>query len=134
MQSRSLSDLQYPYFEARKAAALVVKTSKERSWEEFFCRLDFNYSWANKVFWQTVRRLRGKSFSTTTSIKDSTGNALRDEKEILSRWRKSFEDLLNPVKATPTETYNTIDFKKEVFIITEVTAAIRRLKPREAAG
>ena len=30
------------------------------------------------------RRLQGKSLSTTTSVKDSTGNILRDEKETLS--------------------------------------------------
>ena len=78
--------------------------SKQRSWEEFDRRLNSNYSLANKAFWQTIRRLRGKSLSTTTSIKDSTGNILRDEKEILSRLREHFEDFLNPVRATTTDT------------------------------
>ena len=32
-QNRSSSDLQSRYFETRKAAALAVKMSKERSWE-----------------------------------------------------------------------------------------------------
>ena len=109
--------------------------SKERFWEEFGRRLDSNYSSANKVFWQTIRRLRGKSLSTTTSIEDSTGNILRDEKEILSRWREYFEDLLNPVRATPTDTCDTIDLgKEEVFTSTEVAAAIQGLKFGKAAG
>ena len=76
-----------------------------------------------------------KSLSTTTSIKDSTENILRDEKKIISRWREYFEDLLNPVRATPTDTCDTIDFRKEeVFTLTEVAAAIRGLKSRKAAG
>ena len=34
------------------------------------------------------------------SFKDSDGNILTDENELLSRWREYFEDLLNPVKAS----------------------------------
>ena len=63
-------------------------------------RLDFNYFLANKVFWQTIRHLRGKRSSITYSIKDSDGNILTDENEILSRRKKYFEDLLNLVKAS----------------------------------
>ena len=108
--------------------------SKKRSLEEFGRRLDSNYSLANKVFWQTIRRLRGKSWSNTTSIKDSTGNIHRDEK-ILSRWGEYFGDLLNPVRATPTDTCDTIDFgNEEVFTLTKVAAAIRGLKSEKAAG
>jgi len=44
----------------QKAAALVVKKSKEKSWEEFGRQLDSNYSSANKVFWQTIHHLHGK--------------------------------------------------------------------------
>ena len=61
---------------------LTVKMSKERSWEEFGRRLDSNYSSANKVFWQTIRRLHGKFLNTTTFIKNSTGNILRVATEI----------------------------------------------------
>ena len=88
----------------------------------------------DKVFWQTIRRLRWKSLNTTSSSKDSTGNILRDEKKIFSRGREYFEDLLNRIKATPTDTCDTIDFGKEVFTLTEVEAAIRGLKSEKAAG
>ena len=135
LQNRSSFDLQFRYSEARKSAAQAVKMFNERSWEELGRRLDSNYSSANKVFWQTIRRLRGKSLSTTTSIKDSIGNILHDEKEILSRWREYFEDLLNPIRATPTDTCDTIDLgKEEVFTLTEVAAVIRGLKSGKAAG
>ena len=72
-KDRSSSDLQSRYTEARKAATSAVKKSKEKSWEEFGRRLDSNYFSANKVFWQTIRRLRGKRSSIMYSIKDSNG-------------------------------------------------------------
>ena len=91
LQNRSSSDLHFRYSEARKAVVQAVKISKDCSWEELGRRLDSNYSSANKVFWQIIRRLHGKSLSTTISIKDSTGSILRNEKkilEILLRWRE----------------------------------------------
>ena len=88
--------------------------SKERSWEEFGSRLDSNYLSANKVFWQTIRRLHWKS---------------------LSLWREYFENLLNPIRAASTDTCNAIYFgKEEIFTLTEVAAAIRGLKFGKAAG
>ena len=49
--------------------------------------------------------------------------------------RKYFEDLLNPVRATLTDTCNSIDFeKKEVFTLAEVSAAIGELKSGKATG
>ena len=79
--------------------------------------------------------MRGKSLNTATSIKSSSGNILRDEKEIFSRYREYFENLSNPVRATPTYTCDAIDFgKEEVFTLTEVVAAIRGLKSRKATG
>ena len=112
LQDRSSSDLQSRYTEARKAATSAVKKSKEKSWEEFGRRLDY----ANKVFWQTIRRLRGKRSSVTYSINDSEGNILTDENEILSRRREYFKDLLNPVKASACDTHKVTHLgKKEVF-------------------
>ena len=79
--------------------------------------------------------MRGKSLNTTTSIKDFSGNIFRDEKKIVLRWIEYFDDLLNPVKAIPTDTCNTIDFRKEeVFTLTEMAVAIRGLKTGKAAG
>ena len=39
------------------------------------------------------------------SIKNSDGNILKNENEILSRWREYFEDLLNPVKPSTRDTH-----------------------------
>ena len=74
-------------------ATSAVMKSKEKSWKEFGRRLDSNYFSANKVFWQTIRRLRGKRSSITHSIKDSDGNILTDENEILSRWTRDTHEV-----------------------------------------
>ena len=48
--------------------------------------------------------------------------------------REKSQLLLNPVRATPTDTCDAIDFgKEEVFILTEMTVAIGKLKPRKTA-
>ena len=129
------SDLQSRYSEAQKAATLAVKKSKEKSWEEFGRQLDSNYFLANKVFWQTIHRLRGKRSSATYSNKVSAGNIITDENEILSRWIEYFKDLLNPVKASTRDTYKvTHQGEKEVFTVAEEATAIKRIKYGKAAG
>ena len=134
LQDRSSSDLQSRYTEVRKATTPAVKKSKEKSWEEFGRRLDSNYFSANKVFWQTIRRLRGKRSSITYSIKDSDGNILTDENEIFSRWREYFEDLWNPVKASTRDTRVTHQWGDKVFTAAEVATAIKGIKSGKAAG
>ena len=43
--------------------------------------------------------------------------------------------MLNPVRATPTDTCDTIDFgKEEIFSLTKVAAVIRGLKSGKVAG
>ena len=135
LQDRSTSDFQSRCTKARKAATSAVKKFKEKLWEEFCGQLDSNYFSTNKVFWQTIRRLRGKRSSITNSIKDSAGKILTDENEILSRWREYFEDLLNPVKASIRDTYEvTHSGKKEVFTAPEVATAIKGIKSGNTAG
>ena len=109
--------------------------SKEKSWEEFGHRLNSNYTSANKVFWQTIRRLRDKRSNATNSVKDSEGNILSNENDILQRWSEYFEELLNPVEATTLDTSKSIHFGEEELLTTaEVATAIRRLKSEKAAG
>ena len=135
LQNRSSSDLQFRYTEARKAATWAVKKSKEKSWEELGRRLNSNYFSANKVFWQTIRRLRGKRSSITYSIKDSDGSIPTDENEILSRWREYFEDLLNPAKVSTRDTHEVTHLvEDEVFAAAEVATAFKGIKSGKAAG
>ena len=97
--------------------------------------MDSNYSSADKVFWQTIRRLRGKESSISFSIKDSVDNILTDENEILSRWREYFEDLLNPVKASTRDTHEVTHLGEDkVFTAAEVATAIKGIKYGKTAG
>ena len=96
--------------------------------------MDSNYFSVNKVFWQTIRRLRGKRSHVTYSIKDSAVDILIDENEILSRWRKYFENLLNPVKASISDTREVTHLgEEEVFTTAEVATAIKGIKSGKAA-
>ena len=115
LQDKSSSDLQSGYIEARKAATSAIKKSKEKPWEEFGYRLNSNYFSANKLFWQIIRRLRGERSIVTYYIKVSAGNILTDKNEILLRWRKYFEDLLNPVKASVRDTHKAIHLGNRKF-------------------
>ena len=132
---RSSFDLQFRYTELRKTATSAVKKSKKKSWEEFDRRLNSNYFSACKVLWQTIRRLRGKRCRVTYSIKDSAGNILADENEILPRWREYFKDLLIPIKPSTRDTHEVTHLREdEVFSAAEVATAIKRIKSEKAAG
>ena len=87
------------------------------------------------MFWQTIHRLQGKRSSVTYTVKDSAGNILTDENEILSRWREYLEDLLNPVKASTRDTHKvTCLGGEEIFTAAEVATAIKGIKAGKAAG
>ena len=74
-----------------------------------------------------------KKSSITTSIKDLAGNILRVEWDILSQQKEYFENLLNLVTATLTNTWDTIDFEEEeIFTLAEVVAATQWLKSGKA--
>ena len=94
----------------------------ERVWSSVECQLFFG-----KQFWQTICRLRGKRSIITYSIKDSDGNILRDENQILSRWKEYFEDLLNPVKALTRDTH-------EVTHLGETKFSLRQKWQRQLKG
>ena len=126
--------MQSRYTEARKAATSAVKKSKEKSWEEFGRRLDSDYFLANKVFWQSVRRLLGKRSTITYSIENSAVSIQTDENKILLRWREYFEDLLNPVEASTRVAQEAIHLgEEEVFTAAEVATATKRIKSGKAA-
>ena len=67
--------------------------------------------------------------SSSYSIRNSAGNILIDENEVLLRWRKYFEDLLNPVKASTHGTQEVLHLGKEkLFLAAEVSTAIKEIK------
>ena len=85
LANKSSLELHSQYSAARTAAATKVNQSKEKAWKEFGERLDDDFKMANKVFWQTIRRLRGKRSQADFFIHDSNGVTLKDQDAILNR-------------------------------------------------
>ncbi|KAI3355819.1 hypothetical protein L3Q82_004383 [Scortum barcoo] len=72
-------------------------------WEEFGEAMEEDYRSASKRFWQTVRRLRrGKQYSANT-VYSAGGELLTSTEDIVGRWKKYFEDLLNPTDLPSNE-------------------------------
>ncbi|KAI3356861.1 hypothetical protein L3Q82_003510 [Scortum barcoo] len=91
------------YRQAKQAAARAVLEAKTRVWEEFGEAMEEDYRSASKRFWQTVRRLRrGKQYSANT-VYSAGGKLLTSTEDIVGRWKKYFEDLLNPTDLPSSE-------------------------------
>ncbi|KAI3373105.1 hypothetical protein L3Q82_006434 [Scortum barcoo] len=91
------------YRQAKQATARTVLEAKTRVWEEFGEAMEEDYRSASKRFWQTVRRLRrGKQYSANT-VYSAGGELLTSTEDIVGRWKKYFEDLLNPTDLPSSE-------------------------------
>ena len=93
-----------------------------------------DYRSANQVFWQNIRRLRGKQTSLATFIEDSNGVQLEYQKGIRNSWREYFCELLNPVTVQYLETSEEQIGEEIRLTEAELTTAIKFLKAGEAPG
>ena len=128
LANKSSLELRSLYSEVRKAAATKVKLFKKRVWKDFEERLDDDFKTANKVFWQTIRRLRGKRPRAAFFIEDSNGVTLKNQDAILNRWRDYFSDLLNPVNATSIQIHEDQVGEDNQITEADVNAVIKSLK------
>ena len=102
----------------------TVKKSKIQSWENFGHKLDFNYWQANKMFWQTTRRLCGKRSDTAKSIK-KTKCCLTQQWEGPIWQTENIKYLLNLVTITPLETHEVHLREENAITATEVLLAVK---------
>ncbi|KAI3351154.1 hypothetical protein L3Q82_005706 [Scortum barcoo] len=66
--------------------------------------MEEDYRSASKRFWQTVRRLRrGRSSTSANTVYSAGGELLTSTGDIVGRWKKYFEDLLNPTDLPSNE-------------------------------
>ncbi|KAI3354168.1 hypothetical protein L3Q82_018704, partial [Scortum barcoo] len=116
------------YRQAKQAAARTVLEAKTRVWEEFGEAMEEDYRSASKRFWQTVRRLRrGKQYSANT-VYSAGGELLTSTGDIVGRWKKYFEDLLNPTDLPSNEEAEAGDSEVDSSITqAEVTEVVRKL-------
>ncbi|KAI3360357.1 hypothetical protein L3Q82_014669 [Scortum barcoo] len=114
------------YRQAKQAAARTVLEAKTRVWEEFGEAMEEDYRSASKRFWQTVRRLRrGKQYSANT-VYSAGGELLTSTGDIVGRWKKYFEDLLNPTDLPSNEEAEAGDSEVDSSITqAEVTEVVR---------
>ena len=82
-----------------------INCLRKDSGRNFGERLDDDLQMAIKVFWQTVRRLRGKRSQIAFFIKELDAIFLKDQDVILNKLRECCSDHLNQVDATPTQIY-----------------------------
>ncbi|KAI3364790.1 hypothetical protein L3Q82_000917 [Scortum barcoo] len=123
------------YRQAKQAAARTVLEAKTRVWEEFGEAMEEDYRSASKRFWQTVRRLRrGKQYSANT-VYSAGGELLTSTGDIVGRWKKYFEDLLNPTDLPSSEEAEAGDSEVDSSITrAEVTEVVRKLLGGKAPG
>ncbi|CAF3219623.1 unnamed protein product [Rotaria sp. Silwood2] len=125
------------YRQLQDNAKKLVAEAKEKSWEDFGHQLEDNHYAANKLFWQTIRRLRKGGQKSTRSVKDSSGRLLIREEDILNRWKEYFADLYNSPSEKHTKSselrLNESDESNDISLA-EVTTAIKSLKAGKAAG
>ncbi|KAI3369681.1 hypothetical protein L3Q82_024524 [Scortum barcoo] len=118
-----------------KPAARTVLEAKTRVWEEFGEAMEEDYRSASKRFWQTVRRLRrGKQYSANT-VYSAGGELLTSTGDIVGRWKKYFEDLLNPTDLPSNEEAEAGVSEVDSSITqAEVTEVVRKLLGGKAPG
>ncbi|KAI3376653.1 hypothetical protein L3Q82_017087 [Scortum barcoo] len=123
------------YQQAKQAAARTVLEAKTRVWEEFGEAMEEDYRSASKRFWQTVRRLRrGKQYSANT-VYSAGGELLTSTGDIVGRWKKYFEDLLNPTDLPSNEEAEAGVSEVDSSITqAEVTEVVRKLLEWQGAG
>ncbi|KAI3352425.1 hypothetical protein L3Q82_005189 [Scortum barcoo] len=123
------------YRQAKQAAARTVLEAKTRVWEEFGEAMEEDYRSASKRFWQTVRRLRrGKQYSANT-VYSAGGELLTSTEDIVGRWKKYFEDLLNPTDLPSNEEAEDGDSEVDSSITqAEVTEVVQQAPRWQGAG
>ena len=94
-----------------------------------------------KLFFRILKSLRKEKSENTKQIKNKAGDILREEKEIMNRWKEYFEELLNVKCERQTGDEEEDDIKEqkeemrdEGIRIEEVIEAIHMLKRGKAAG
>ncbi|KAI3370598.1 hypothetical protein L3Q82_007168 [Scortum barcoo] len=97
--------------------------------------MEEDYRSASKRFWQTVRRLRrGKQYSANT-VYSAGGELLTSTGDIVGRWKKYFEDLLNPTDLPSNEEAEAGVSEVDSSITqAEVTEVVHKLRSGKAPG
>lgn len=129
------------YKEQRKTVKKLVKEAKEKSWEDFGTKLEKDSQGNQKLFYKVLKNLRSNKNPRTITIKNADGELLREEREIMGRWKEYFENLLNTETPTEESDQNKEDHgnrgrntEGNEIKMEELKEAIQRLKNGKAPG
>ena len=83
------------YKEQRGKVKEMVKRAKQQSWEEFGERMETDRLGNQKLFYKVLKNLRKGKRYRNRFIKSEDGKVLDEEDDIMERWKRYFEDMLN---------------------------------------
>ena len=138
LQSRREEDYKVSK-EKSKIVAKMVREAKKKSWEQFGELIEKAGQEGGKMFWSTMKSLRGQGKKQSmASIKNSEGNIVA-EGEVLERWRDYFDDLLNVGQGDSGaklggENLNVFVDDETKIWSEEVKSVVKNLKNGKAAG
>ncbi|KAI4457507.1 reverse transcriptase (rna-dependent dna polymerase) [Holotrichia oblita] len=84
----------------KKVVKQLVSEEKRKSWEQFGRKLEEDAKANQKLFYRTLRSLRREKQSNIHFIKSKDGSIIKEEVEIMERWREYFQDLLGGEEIT----------------------------------
>ena len=105
LASKNLEDYEI-YKVKRKAAKEEVRKSKQNEWEKFGEKLEKDFNDNQKLFWGAMKRCRKGNSSSARHVKNSNGEMVKDEDEILDTWKEYFQNLHNVSGESNTDNLN----------------------------
>lgn len=82
------------YKKQRKKVKEVIQKAKTESWEEFGNTLEKNFKENQKLFYSTLKNEKKGNQIILKQLQDKQGKILKENNEIMERWREHFKGLL----------------------------------------
>lgn len=138
---RRKSELKSIYVVVRKHFDQLVQRTKRQFWFKMQADIDSMEKGSSQDFWKTIGKIgvgneRRKNIPFETEI---NGRITRDRESVLTKWKDSFRDLLNPVNIVSEDTQTDEDaqinysFNADISY-EEVRRAFSRAKMGKSAG
>ena len=87
----------------------LVKQKLGWVWEEFGEPMDTDFRLAQRRFWHRVRWLKQGKPCFSNTVYSEVGVLLTSDGDVIRRWKKCFEDLLNPTNTSFTKEDEQVD-------------------------
>lgn len=82
------------YKEQSRSTKMIIKEAKNRTWEEFGTKFETNNRKNQKLFLKVLKSLIKEKQRPLQYIKNKEGKIVTVNKEIISRWKENFQELL----------------------------------------